>query len=222
MDHDEVVRHQMAEKYLLNELESADREAFEQHFFDCPDCAADVHAGALFVDHSKIVLAETAEAQNEPVPSRPQPGWFAWFRPAFALPAMALLLVVLGYQNLVTIPHLSRQLNTPRVLPFAVVNVGAYGAEAPAIMIHPGEGFLIFARIPQDGAFVRYSAELHDPASQSEWSIAFPARVGQDEYPLQVPGKDWKSGRYALAVFGLTAGGESKEIGKAPVEVQVQ
>jgi hypothetical protein len=223
MDHAEVVRRQMTERYLLDELDSLDRDEFEEHFFDCADCAADVHAGALFVDQGKIVLAEKVMAeQREPVSSHAQPNWLSWFRPAFALPATAILLIVIGYQNTVTIPHMAHQLNAPQVLPFVAVNVGTYGSEPPAILTHPGESFLVFARIPPDAAFVRYTAELYDPERKLEWTMAFAPLSGQDEYPVQVPGKDWKAGRYALTVFGVTAGGESKEIGKAQFEVQVQ
>ncbi len=223
MDHAEVIRSQMTEKYLLDELDSLERDAFEEHFFDCPACAADVHAGALFVDHAKTVLAEEAVAERHaPVPSHARPSWLSWFRPVFALPATAILLLVIGYQNAVTIPHLSHQLNTPQVLPFAAVNVGTYGSEAPAILTHPGEGFLVFVRIPPDAAFVRYTAELYDPERKLEWNLAFAPITGQDEYPVQVPGSDWKAGRYALTVSGVTASGESKEIGNAQFEVQVQ
>jgi len=223
MEHDEVVRYQMTEKYLLDELESADRDAFEEHYFNCPACAADVRAGALFVDHAKTALREEV-AVNDPGPVRgsTKPNWFAWLRPAFALPALAALLLVVGYQNLVTIPQLAHKINTPQVLAFASVNLATYGSEAPAIQARPGEGFLILARIPPEATFASYTAKLYDPAQQIVWDIAFPARAGQDEYPLQVPGSNWKSGRYALAVFGVTSGGESKAVGKAQFEVQVQ
>src|ERR1035441_1684537 len=41
MDHDAVVRQNMTERYLLNELDPEARDEFEEHYFDCPDCAAD-------------------------------------------------------------------------------------------------------------------------------------------------------------------------------------
>src|ERR1700685_3142463 len=108
MDHEGVVRQKLTERYLLGELDDQARQEFEEHYFDCPDCALDVRAGALFVEQSKAVLAE----ESQPVPAGLQsktparPGWFAWFRPAFAAPVMALLLAVVGYQNLVTYPRL--------------------------------------------------------------------------------------------------------------------
>jgi hypothetical protein len=223
MDHDEVVRHQMTEKYLLNELESARRDEFEEHYFSCTTCAADVHAGALFIDQAKTVLAETVAVERpEPPPVRHQSAWFAWLRPMFALPALAVLLAVVGYQNLVTIPRLASSLETPHVLPFASINVATYGSEAPSIRTKSGEGVLVFVRIPPDETFVHYAAELYNPAQQLEWSISFQPSQGEDEYPLQIPGKELKNGSYSLHVMGMTASGENKEVGKAMFEVQIQ
>ena len=61
MDHDVVVLQKTTERYLLGELDPDARHEFEEHFFDCPDCALDVRAGALFVEQSKVVLAEKSE-----------------------------------------------------------------------------------------------------------------------------------------------------------------
>jgi len=44
MDHSEAVREMAAERYLLDELEPEAREAFEEHVFDCPECALDLRA----------------------------------------------------------------------------------------------------------------------------------------------------------------------------------
>src|SRR5258706_9539293 len=135
MDHDVVVRQKMTERYLLGELDPGVRDEFEGHFFDCPDCALDVRAGALFVEQSKVVLAEKAEpvsaglAVTTQIPA--SPGWFGWLRPAFAAPVMVLLLAVLGYQNLVTYSPLPQAFNSPPVLPWAAVDVGTRGSCRP-------------------------------------------------------------------------------------------
>jgi anti-sigma factor RsiW len=136
MDHDAVVRQKITEKYLLGELDLQARDEFEEHFFDCPDCALDVQAGALFVEESKVALAEKSEPASAGLavtaPALVKPGWLAWLRPGlrsmFAVPVMALLLAVIGYQNLVTYPQLNRELNSPQVLPWASVNVGTWGS----------------------------------------------------------------------------------------------
>lgn len=228
MDHDVVVRGKMTERYLLGELDPEVREEFEEHFFDCADCALDVHAGALFVEESKVVLAETSDpisgavAAPAPVAVLAKPGWLAWLRPAFAVPVMALLLAVIGYQNLVTYPQLTHQLNTPRVMPWAALNVGTYGSEALSVTTHPGEGFLLFVRIPPEGGFSHYTADLYNAAGKVEWSLTIPASAVQDQWPVQVPGTNRDAGSYILAVRGVTAAGDTRDVGRASFELQIQ
>ncbi len=51
MDHDEALQLQAAEKYVLGELPPSQRDEFEEHFFECQECALDVKATAGFVDN---------------------------------------------------------------------------------------------------------------------------------------------------------------------------
>jgi len=224
MDHDVVVRQKMTERYLLGELDPDARDEFEQHFFDCPDCALDVRAGSLFVEQSKVVLAKKSEAVSAgspvPLPVVAKPGWFAWLRPAFAAPLMVLLLAVIGYQNLVTYPQLLAA-NRPHLLPWASVNVGTWGSGGPIISARPGQGFLLFVRIPPDGSYSHYVADLYDPAGKLEWSLTIPASSGQDQWPVQVPAANRAAGSYILVVRGVTAAEESKEVGRASFELQI-
>ena len=231
MDHDMVVRQKMTERYLLDELDPAARDEFEEHFFDCKDCAFDVHAVALFVEQSKIVLAEKSERVSAgspttaPVPAKP--GWLAWLRPAVVVPVMAMLLAVIGYQNLVIYPQMQQALNSPQVLPWASVNVGTYGSEGPVITARPGEGFLLFVRIPPESGYSHYTAELYNPGGKLEWSLTIPVPSGketsaQDQWPVQVPGANRQAGSYTLTVRGVTATGESKDIGRTSFDLQIQ
>ena len=59
MDHEALVCKKMTERYLLDELDSEVRDEFEEHYFDCPKCAFDVRAGTVFIEQSKVILAET-------------------------------------------------------------------------------------------------------------------------------------------------------------------
>jgi hypothetical protein len=231
MDHDRVVRQKMTERYLLDELDPEARDEFEEHFFDCRDCALDVHAGALLVEQSKVALAETTERTSAALPvTAPipvKPGWLAWLRPVFAVPVMALLLAVIGYQNLVTYPQLQQALNSPQVMPWAAVNVGTWGSGGPVITTRPGKGFLLFVRIPPEGGYSHYTAELYNPGGKVEWSLTIPVTSGQetsaqDQWPVQVPGANREAGSYTLAVRGVTAAGDSKEVGRASFELQLQ
>ena len=50
MTHDEAKKSMAAEAYILDDLEAAERNAFEEHFFDCTDCTADVLDAAKIAD----------------------------------------------------------------------------------------------------------------------------------------------------------------------------
>jgi hypothetical protein len=54
MNHQEATELAAVEKYLLDELSPALRDAFEEHFFGCPECSADLRdftiAGDVFHD----------------------------------------------------------------------------------------------------------------------------------------------------------------------------
>jgi hypothetical protein len=234
MDHDAVVRQKMTERYLLNELDPAVRDEFEEHYFDCSDCALDVRAGALFIEQSKVALAEKSANKPELVsaslpvawPAPIEPGWLAelgrMLRPAFAVPVLALLLAVVGYQNLITYPHLQQALNAPQVLPWVPVNVGAYGSEGPVIKSAPGKGFLLFMRIPPNEGYSQYTAELYNAAGKIEWSATVPATPGQDQWAIQIPTGTREAGSYILKVLGVPATGKSKEVGQASFELQIE
>src|SRR5215813_7135700 len=105
IDHQQAVNQMMTERYLLGELNPQERDAFEQHLFDCSECFEQVKAGTEFVHYLKGIGAEETAA----VPSTP-----AWRRllgqafrpaPAFAF-AACMLAAVSVYQNMVTIPML--------------------------------------------------------------------------------------------------------------------
>ena len=225
MDHTAVVRQKMTERYLLNELESEMRDEFEEHYFDCPECAQDVSAGSQFVEESKLVLAEEAQPVLVRATSRPQParhGWFAWLRPAFAAPALALLLAVAGHQYLVTYPALRSELRRPQVLPAVSVNVGTWAGGGTPTSIPEGQGLLLYVRIPPDGAYARYTAELYNPAGKREGSFTITPTAGQDQWPVTVPRIDRAAGIYTMSVRGVTAGGESKDLGSTSFQLQIQ
>ena len=222
MDHHEAVRQKATERYLLDDLDAEERDQFEEHLFDCQDCALDVRAGAMFVDQTKVVLAEAQVVSRVPdaVPSKP--AWLAWFRPAFAIPVLALLLAVMGYQNFVMYPHLMQAANEPQVGPWASVNVSTRGSAKTEIKVHPGEGFGLLVNLPPDNGFASYSADLYNPAGKLEWSGPISAASAGENRQIYVLGRDRRPGTYALVVRGITPSGESQEISRHPIDVQIQ
>jgi hypothetical protein len=221
MDHSEAVSAMLAEKYLLNELPPESREQFEEHFFACSECAADVKAGALMIAEMKTAMAEAPVKSPAKERERAQTGWFGWLRPALAVPALVVLLALIAYQNLVTYPPLKMAANTPQVLPWASVNVSARGANTPSITVKAGSGFLLFMNIPPDAKYSSYEAQLVDPSGTTEWALNIPA-TSEDSYPLRVPGKERAAGTYTLVVHGVGTTGERSEVGRTAFELQVE
>jgi putative zinc finger protein len=224
MDHDESIRLMAAEKYLLGELTLESREQFEEHFFDCQECALEVRAGAAFVEHSKVVLAEPVAAASARafVPAPAEPGWLAWLRPAFVVPVLAALLAVVGYQNLVTYPRLQQAAATPQILRWASINVSTRGTSTTQISPHVGEGFHLLVNIPPESRYTSYTFDLSSPSGRLEWSRTIPAASSEEARSIYVPGANQEQGIYTLAVRGSTATSESSDLGHYSIEVQIQ
>lgn len=100
MEHHEAVRTLAAERYLLEEMPEAERDAFETHFFDCAACADAVRTGAALADGVRAGAARIAAPG--PLSAR-KFSPFAVFAPLAAAAALAL---VAGYQAFVIIPSL--------------------------------------------------------------------------------------------------------------------
>ncbi len=222
MDHTESIRLMAAEKYLLGELTPEQREQFEEHFFDCQECALDLRAAAALVEHSKVVLAEPVAASpvRMPVPAKPRP--FAWLRPAFVVPVLAVLLVVVGYQNFVTYPQLKQAASSPQILPWASINVSTRGTSVVQMLTHPGEGFHLLVNIPPDSRYASYTFDLSSPSGRLEWSRTTPATSSDEARSIYVPGANQEQGVYTLAVRGNTATNESSDLGHYSIAVQIQ
>jgi hypothetical protein len=229
MDHSESIRLMAAEKYLLEELTPELREQFEEHFFDCQECALDVRAGAALVEHSKVVLSEPVAVSplRTAVPVSARPGWLQWLRPALVVPVLAVLLMAVAYQNLVTYPKLQGEIaevHRPQILASAsLINANTRGAGKTVVSARRDEPFLLFVDIPADLRFASFVAELEGPAGKSEWSLTIPADTAKDTVPIRVPADHRGAGVYTLVVRGVdSSSGKSVEVGRYPFELQIR
>src|SRR5262249_40478241 len=78
MTHDEAIKNGATERYVLDEMTDEEREAFEEHYFDCAVCAEDVRAATAIRDG---LAAERVTAEPAVVPLQPRrrvmPAWLA-------------------------------------------------------------------------------------------------------------------------------------------------
>jgi len=64
MDHNGAIRLQAAVKYVLGELSQAQRDEYEEHYFDCAECAVDIKALATFADTAREVMPQVLLVQH--------------------------------------------------------------------------------------------------------------------------------------------------------------
>jgi hypothetical protein len=234
MDHSEALQQMAAERYLLNELTPDAREAFEAHLFDCPECALDLRAGAAFVEEAKSQLPDLTRALPTPAPSTSREPkvkrqwWLGWLQPAFAAPAFAALLLLIGYQNLVTLPALRASADQPRLLPWAPLHGATRGGAHLTITADRRHGIALPVDLPPQpslGAYASYAFDLYDPQGKLAWtdSTAAPGdETGESQrLSLVIPGAMLKEGAYTVAVFGVAAHGERTELDRFVFDLRI-
>jgi len=142
------------DKYLMGDLAHEERLAFEEHMFDCPDCAARVKEDFALIANLKQVLREQPERS-----AKKTSGWREWFRPLTLAPAFAALAlaVLAGYQNFVSIPAMLR----PQVLDTVPIVSATRGANPQTVDIQPGSA--LFAA----------SFEVFSPAANTAYVCEF-------------------------------------------------
>jgi hypothetical protein len=213
MNHDEAKRLKAAEKYLLGELSAELRDEYEDHYFGCAECALDVETGAVFIDNARDVLSSTSVAEiaakRRPVRSG---GWWTALRwPAFAVPVLALLLLVAGYQNAVTIPHLKTALSQSeraQTLPsFSLISGNSRGGAPLAITVPNGKPFSFFVDIPPQGGYASYVCEFQTDSGAPELSLKVSADEAKRTVQLLIPPGRLASGKHVLVVRGLDSQG---------------
>jgi hypothetical protein len=220
MDHIEATKSQAVEKYFLGELKGAERDAFEEHFFDCAECAADVRMTAVLVDNVREVLRTLpADAKKAPAREKRSTGFLNWWKPAYSLGAIAVLVAAIGYQNFVTIPQLREGPTTvAQALPsVSFVTAGSRGAEALEVAVPANSNFGIYIDIPGGPDFTSYLAEIVSQSGATKISIPISTEQTKDTVQLLIPGSLLSSGQYDLVIKGHKVGSnDSQEIIRHP------
>jgi len=239
MDHNQAVNLMAAERYLLGELPPELRDAFEEHMFDCPECAFDIRAGVTFVEEAKLQLPgltatqpeparqPVAQTQAKPLKKRFWSGWWGslFSSPAFAAPVFATLLLVIGYQNLVTVPALRSEANEPRILPQVALHTGTRGAR-PVVVADRKQGVLLQVDLPgatDEHIYNTFAIDLYTPQGKLAWTQNFnPSAAGADadSLSLVIPGGGLQAGDYVLVLSGVSASGQHNELQRSIFDIQ--
>lgn len=208
MNHADAIRLGVCEKYILGELAAPLRDEFEEHYFQCAECARDVQSASLFVAVGREALQQSAVRAGAGEAKPSSASWFRWLRPAFALPAFAALLLVVGYQSFVAVPHwknLAAQATSSDLLNPVLLHPGMSRGAEPTISVRPGESFAVYLDIPTEPAYPSYLVRLQsESASPRDLLTLSPPDI--QKAPLLKMPSNLASGVYTIHVLGLPQG----------------
>jgi len=207
MDHKQAVELHLAVKYVLGELPPVQRDEYEDHYIDCPLCAKEVYEAASFTDTARDVFRQEGRGEAPaPARDRARGGWFTWLRPGAAAPVFAALLLALGYQSLVSVPHWKNaalQASAPRLLPmYSLIASNSRGSKSQALQARAGEPFGLYVDVPVDPAYTKYALKLEGPDGSA--TILRTVSYSEARKTVVVQVTPEKAGAYQIVVLGLT------------------
>lgn len=212
MDHGDVIQGFLAEKYLLAELSQGEREEFEAHFFDCEECAMDLRLTDAFLAQTRMELK--AELLRAPV-AEPRGRLLHFFlRPAWVVPALAAMLLLIAYQNTVVYPSLRREvasLSQPEILPsLALVNGNSRGDEMPSFTVEKSRAFLLSVDIPSEEGFSNYVCSLYSPSGALLWRNEVSTEQAKNSVSIRVLPQAAMNGLNLLLIQGVAVSRQQK------------
>ena len=211
MDHEYATEQHAVERYLLGEMNDHDRDAFEEHYFSCMECADAVRTGVYFADNARIVAREKSQKQDSPrneastsvrgpgtvaeMKARPHPGLWQRIAPPVGA-AAAVAIAFLGYRSLAGTPH-----EKPRILARTVLPPAARGEEKEIIR-SPGQKFIVLKLdVNSVEPFAHYRVDIETQGGKS--IMRDTGDKGDDgALEIEVPSTELPPGHYLLLVHG--------------------
>jgi hypothetical protein len=216
INHDEAVRDLMAERYLLGELNAAEREAYEEHFFSCDACFEQVKIGTEFVAHVRHIGTEGPQSPLAP-------GFMFWLmtnaRQPLTITAFGFLLFASGiaiHQSSV-IAHLKE----PRPEMRSVLTGVAHGSgEANLIKVPKNSALSLNVEYTPKGEFISYRVQILSSSGKVLHSVALPETHLGTTASIAMPADALRPGQYSIVVFGRRGDGTQEEVGRGVFDLQ--
>lgn len=206
MDHDIAIQNNVAERYLLGELNEQEMEEYEEHFFSCSVCAEEVKIGSEFIDHAREVFKTDFLPDPDPVPV-PIAKSTTWGRfwsslrvpaPAFAFALLALVGFSIYQSSVIS------ELKQPEIL--AAANVTLRNARGPndvPLQVAPNQPFSLRFDIPSEEIFKTYEVQLVDQSGRNLFSRNVPPEQVNDHLQMNFRGGTLKPGEYKVVITGI-------------------
>lgn len=216
INHDEAVKDLMAERYLLGELNAAEREAYELHLFSCDACFEQVKVGTEFVTQLRHIGTEDPQAPLAP-------GFMGRFmakaRQPLPVTMFGLLLMVGGFsvhQNL-EISYLKE----PRAEVRSTLTGIAHGSsDVKSITVPRNSALSLNVDYAPDGKFISYQVQVLSSSGKTLHTVALPENQVGTTASIAFPADALRPGQYSLVVFGRRSDGTQEEVGRGVFELQ--
>jgi Putative zinc-finger len=199
MDHQYATENYAVEKYLLGEMNQAEREEFEEHYFSCAECADAVRTGTYFADNAQSASKAnpgrpTGTGQVVKMKTRPRPTpWQRLSAPVGI--AAALLLAIVGYRNLT--PPAAEQ---PQLLARNVIQPAARGT-GNLVQLKPGQKTAVLRMdLNIDPPYPYYTVDVR---TQSGKSILHQITAAPSDSALEIA--PIPAGQYEISVRGQSS-----------------
>ena len=206
MEHKDAIRSSAAERYLLGQMGEDEQAIFEEHYFDCRVCAADITEG------TRLMVVGQAVVKAEPPNVLPFRRWFEW---APAAAAASLVFGLLGTGIGYRVAQVQHRPTTELVQPIQIATgVSRAGTVENVPDVHAGDE-------------LRFDVEPHDDAAsydavivcgkKIQWRHGISREMAADAITLRLG--ELPAGRCALVIEGVRKDGNRFEITSSPFEV---
>jgi hypothetical protein len=216
INHDDAVKDLMAERYLLGELDAAEREAYEEHLFSCDSCFEQVKAGTEFVSHLRHIGTQDPQA---PIAPGFMSHLIASARQPLTITMFSCLVLIGGYavhQNS-EISHLKE----PRPEIRSVLTGIAHGSgETHVIKIPRNSALSLNVEYAPKGEFISYQAQILSTSGKAMHAVTLPETQVGTTASIAVPADALKPAQYSVVVFGRRSDGTQEEVGRGAFELQ--
>jgi hypothetical protein len=193
MDHHKAIDTMAAERYILGELNQHERDAFEEHFFDCPKCSMSVR------DAAKIAAAvRLGEPRGAAIP-RSRMNWWA------AAAASVIVAAGFNYRYLLQMATPDHPGPAPIHGQAGDQQIDLDSARAVEVAYHLRADqpvVLNFVVPPPEHPLPFYTCELLDGADRIIRTMTVMREQAQNPVPMPLKAQTLRTGRYKVVIRG--------------------
>ncbi|MGC2741776.1 MAG: zf-HC2 domain-containing protein [Candidatus Angelobacter sp.] len=216
MNHDEAARDLMAERYLLGELNAADREAYEEHLFSCDACFEQVKVGTDFIAHLRHIGTDDPQAPLAP-------GFMSRLMMSARQPLTVTVFGFLLFAAGLAIHQRSEisRLKEPRPEIRSVLTGVAHGSsETNLIKVPRNSALSLNVEYTPKGEFISYRAQILSSSGKALHAVALPETQVGTTASIALPADALRAGEYSIVIFGRRSDGTQEEVGRGVFDLQ--